>query len=226
MARRLKRANSDPTLEKTITMQRIQVAIIGTGPAGLLLGPLLACVGIDNIELKRQSGDYVLKRSSAGVLKQTTCDLLDVAGIGARMYGEGMPHGGIELCSEGRRHRIDPRGLTDGKQVVVYGQTEVTRVLVAACATSGALTVYRAAEVALHDFDAAAWTARVTYTHDGELPEIHCDFIAGCDGYHGVSRASVPPNALSVYEKVYQVGWLVVLADTLPVSHELIYSNQ
>ena len=208
-----------------MTMHRTQVAIIGAGPSGLLLGQLLSRAGIDNIVLERQSGDYVLGRIRAGVLEQTTCDLLDEAGVGNRMHAEGLPHGGIELCFGGNRHRIDLRGLTGGKQVVVYGQTEVTRDLMDARAASGALTLYRAADVALHDFDAAHQPARITYTHEGEPHEIRCDFIAGCDGYHGVSRACLPPHTLSVYEKVYQFGWLGVLADTPPVSHELIYSN-
>ncbi len=208
-----------------MTMHRTQVAIIGAGPAGLLLGQLLTRASIDNIVLERQSGDYVLGRIRAGVLEQTTCDLLDEAGVGARMHAEGMPHGGIELCFEGRRHRIDLRGLTDGKQVMVYGQTEVTRDLMEARKADGAVTIYQAADVALHDFDTGAKSARITYTHDGQAHEIRCDFIAGCDGYHGVSRASLPQNALSIYEKVYPFGWLGVLADTPPVSHELIYSN-
>ncbi len=208
-----------------MTMHRTQVAIIGAGPAGLLLGQLLGRAGIDNIVLERQSGDYVLGRIRAGVLEQTTCDLLEEAGVGARMQAEGMPHEGFELCFDGARHRIDMHGLTGGKQVVVYGQTEVTRDLMDARQDGAAMTVYLAGDVALHDFDAGT-SPRVTYTaQDGTPHEIRCDFIAGCDGYHGVSRASVPPSALSVYEKVYPFGWLGVLADTPPVSHELIYSN-
>ena len=208
-----------------MTMHRTQVAIIGAGPSGLLLGQLLSRAGIDNIVLERQTGDYVLGRIRAGVLEQTTCDLLDEAGVGERMHAEGLTHGGFELCFSGKRHRIDMHGLTGGKQVVVYGQTEVTRDLMDARAASGAMTVYLAQDVALHDFEQGDVTARVSYTHDGEPHEVRCDFIAGCDGYHGVSRASVPPAALSIYEKVYQFGWLGVLADTPPVSHELIYSR-
>ena len=206
-----------------MTTQRTQVAIIGAGPSGLLLGQLLHKAGIDNIVLERQTGDYVLGRIRAGVLEQTTCELLDEAGVGERMHAEGLVHGGFELCFGGARHRIDLHGLTGGKRVTVYGQTEVTRDLMAARASAGLTTVYGAKDVAPHDFDGAA--PSVTYTLNGEPHSVACDFIAGCDGYHGVSRASVPPEALSIYEKVYQFGWLGVLADTPPVSHELIYSN-
>ena len=199
--------------------QRTQVAIVGAGPAGLLLGQLLHRAGIDNVVLERQTGDYVLGRIRAGVLEQTTCDLLDEAGVGERMHAEGLVHGGYELCFGGARHRIDLYQLTGGRQVVVYGQTEVTRDLMQARRAAGRTTVYEAKDVALHDFDGR--TPRVTYTLHGEPHEVLCDFIAGCDGYHGPSRASVPPAALSIYEKVYQFGWLGILADT----HELIYSN-
>ena len=206
-----------------MSTQRTQVAIIGAGPSGLLLGQLLHKAGVDNIVLERQTGDYVLGRIRAGVLEQTTCDSLDEAGVGERMRAEGLVHGGYELCFGGARHRVDLRGLTGGKCVMVYGQTEVTRDLMAARAAAGLTTVYGAKDVALHDFDGA--TPSVTYTLNGEPHSVACDFIAGCDGYHGVSRASVPPKALSLYEKVYQFGWLGVLADTPPVSRELIYSN-
>jgi p-hydroxybenzoate 3-monooxygenase len=202
---------------------RTQVGIVGAGPSGLLLGQLLHRAGIDNVIVERQSADYVLGRIRAGVLEQTTVDLLDEAGVGERMHHEGLVHGGYELCFGGARHRIDLQGLTGGKQVTVYGQTEVTRDLMAARRESGRRTVYEAADVALHGFDGAR--PAITYTHGGTRHELQCDFIAGCDGYHGVSRASVPPAALTLYERVYPFGWLGVLADTPPVSHELIYSN-
>ena len=202
---------------------RTQVAIVGAGPSGLLLGALLHRAGIDNVILERQSAAYVLGRVRAGVLEQTTCDLLDEAGVGARMHAEGLAHRGFELCFGGARHRIDLHALTGGKQVMVYGQTELTRDLMAARAAAGLLTVYEARDVAPHDFDGA--TPRLTYTHHGRPHELRCDFIAGCDGYHGTCRASLPPKALALYEKVYPFGWLGVLADTPPVSPELIYSN-
>ncbi|HEY6132650.1 MAG TPA: 4-hydroxybenzoate 3-monooxygenase [Rubrivivax sp.] len=202
---------------------RTQVAIVGAGPAGLLLGQLLAGAGIDNVILERQSGEYVLGRIRAGVLEQTTADLLDQAGVGARMHAEGLIHDGFELCFGGARHRIDLAGHTGGQHVVVYGQTEVTRDLMNARATAGLPTVYEAKEVAPHGFDTDA--PSITYTHAGQAHELRCDYIAGCDGYHGPCRAAVPPAALSIFEKVYPFGWLGILADTPPVAHELIYSN-
>jgi len=206
-----------------VSSARTQVAIVGAGPSGLLLGQLLHKAGIANVIVERQSADYVLGRIRAGVLEQTTMALLDEAGVGARMHAEGLVHHGFELCFGGARHRIDLRMLTGGKQVMVYGQTEVTRDLMAARAAAGLVTVYEAKDVAPHDYDGK--TPRVTYTHDGQPHELRCDFIAGCDGYHGACRASVPPSALAIFEKVYPFGWLGVLADTPPVSHELIYSN-
>jgi p-hydroxybenzoate 3-monooxygenase len=207
----------------SLTHHRTQVAIVGAGPSGLLLGALLHRAGIDALIVERQSADYVLGRIRAGVLEQTTIDLLDAAGVGERMHREGLVHGGFELCFGGARHRIDMHGLTGGRQVMVYGQTEVTRDLMTARAGAGLPTVYEAADVRLHDFDGDH--PRVTFRRDGVEHTIACDFIAGCDGYHGISRASVPTGAIRTYEKVYPFGWLGVLSDTPPVSHELIYSN-
>jgi p-hydroxybenzoate 3-monooxygenase len=202
---------------------RIQIAIIGAGPSGLLLGQLLHRAGIDAIVLEQRSGDYVLGRIRAGVLEQGAVDLLDRAGVGARLHAEGLVHGGIELCFGGVRHRIDLRGLTGGKNVTVYGQTEVTRDLMDARAAAGAKTVYEAGEVSIHDFDSVRPTVR--YRKDGVEHEIGCDFVAGCDGFHGVCRQSVPQAAIKTYERVYPFGWLGVLSDTPPVSEELIYVN-
>lgn len=202
---------------------RTQVTIVGAGPAGLLLGQLLHEAGIDNVIVERQSADYVLGRIRAGVLEQVTMDLLARARVDARAQAEGLPHDGIELLFQGARHRIDLHGLTDGRRVTVYGQTEVTRDLMAAREAAGLRTFYNADRVALYDFDSTQ--PRVGFLQGDVAREIDCDFIAGCDGFHGVSRASVPPSALRLYEKVYPFGWLGVLADVPPVSEELIYAN-
>jgi p-hydroxybenzoate 3-monooxygenase len=200
-----------------------QVAIIGAGPSGLLLGQLLHKAGIDAVIIERQSPDYVLGRIRAGVLEQVTIDLLDEACVGARMHQEGLVHGGFDLLLDGQRHRIDLDALTGGKHVMVYGQTEVTRDLMQARAAAGLPTVYSAADVQVHGFDTAR--PHVTFEKDGTTHTLQCDFIAGCDGFHGVCRASVPQGALRNYEKVYPFGWLGLLSDTPPVHHELIYAN-
>lgn len=203
---------------------KTQVAIIGAGPSGLLLGQLLFKAGIHNVIVERQSADYVLGRIRAGVLEQITVDLMDECGVGARMHREGLVHEGIELLFQGERHRIDFPSLTGGKTVTVYGQTEVTRDLMEARAAEGLPTVYEVGDsVSLHGFDGAH--PKVRYVKDGKQHEIECDFIAGCDGFHGVSRASVPASAIRTYEKVYPFGWLGLLADVPPVFHELIYAN-
>ena len=202
---------------------KAQVAIIGAGPSGLLLGALLHQAGIDNVIIEQRSADYVLGRIRAGVLEQGTVDLLDQVGVGARMHAEGLVHGGVELCFGGARHRIDLHTLTGGKNVMVYGQTEVTRDLMHAREAAGLTTVYEAEGVSLHSFDGTR--PQVRYVKDGVAQTLDCEFMAGCDGYHGVSRASVPPGALQTFERVYPFGWLGVLSETPPVSHELIYSN-
>jgi p-hydroxybenzoate 3-monooxygenase len=202
---------------------RTQVAIIGAGPSGLLLGALLNKAGIDTTIVERQSGDYVLGRIRAGVLEQVTVDLLKEVGVDQRLHKEGMVHGGFDLLFAGKRHRIDMHQLTGGKQVVVYGQTEVTRDLMDDRAAKGLTTIYEAENVQVHDFDST--NPSVTYTKDGQTHTLQCDFIAGCDGFHGVCRASVPEGSIKEYEKVYPFGWLGVLADVPPVSHELIYAN-
>jgi p-hydroxybenzoate 3-monooxygenase len=202
---------------------RVQVAIIGGGPAGHLLGQLLYKAGIDAIVIEQRSQDYVQARIRAGVLEQGTTDLLDAAGVGARMHREGLVHGGFALGFDGRSHRIDLQQLTGGKQVMVYGQTEVTKDLMDARAAAGLATVYEAQNVSLHDFDSDHPSVR--YTKGGVEHTVHCDFIAGCDGYHGASRASVPAASIQTFERVYPFGWLGVLSDTPPVSHELIYAN-
>ncbi|MFD2237580.1 4-hydroxybenzoate 3-monooxygenase [Aureimonas populi] len=201
---------------------RTQVAIIGAGPAGLTLGRILERAGVDAVVIERRSADYVLGRIRAGVLEQGSVDLLRRLGVGERMDREGSAHDGAELSFDGERLRIDFHELV-ARRVTVYGQTEVTRDLMEAREASGALTVYGAEDVALHDFDGER--PRVTYRKDGASHEIRCDFIAGCDGFHGVSRASVPHGALSVFERVYPFGWLGVLVDEPPVAEELIYAH-
>ena len=200
---------------------RVQVAIIGAGPAGLILGQLLYKAGVDAIILELHTPEYVLGRIRAGVLEQVAVDLIDEAGVGKRMHAEGLLHKGIDLLIGGKRHRIDLHGLTGGKQVMIYGQTELTKDLMEARTQAGLKTVYEAKDVSVHDFDTDL--PRVKYVKNGETHEIECDFIAGCDGFHGVCRASVPRNAIANYERVYPFGWLGLLSETRPVSDELIY---
>jgi p-hydroxybenzoate 3-monooxygenase len=203
---------------------RTQVAIIGSGPAGLLLGQLLHRAGIDNVIVERQSADYVLGRIRAGILEQGTVDLMEEAGVAARLHREGVIHHSIELAFDGRRHPIDVHGLTHGKVVTAYGQTELTHDLMDARRDEGLPTVYEAHDVAVSGFDGDK--PQVHYTKDGKQHTIACDFIAGCDGFHGVCRASVPRSAIREYEKVYPFGWLGLLADVPPVSpHAIVYAN-
>jgi p-hydroxybenzoate 3-monooxygenase len=201
---------------------RTQVAIIGAGPAGLLLGQLLHRAGVDNVILESRSQEYVLARVRAGVLESGTVALLERAGVGARCKAEGLVHDGFDLAFGGGRHRIDLKRLT-GRSVTVYGQTEITKDLVQARTAAGAEIVYEARDVTLEGFDLESLSATVDYTLDAKRRRVECDFIAGCDGFHGVSRASVPAEAVRLYERVYPFGWLGVLSDTEPVSDELIY---
>ena len=203
---------------------RTQVAIIGAGPSGLLLGQLLHKAGIDNIIIERQSGEYVLGRIRAGILEQITVDLLTEVGVGERVKAEGTVHHSIELVFANQRHAIDVHGLTGGKVVTAYGQTEVTRDLMDARSAAGLPTIYSAANVTVNDFDTDHPVVR--FEKDGQTHEVACDFIAGCDGFHGVCRASVPKGAITEFEKVYPFGWLGVLADVPPVStHAIVYAN-
>jgi p-hydroxybenzoate 3-monooxygenase len=203
--------------------KRTQVAIVGAGPSGLLLGQLLHKAGIDAVILERQTPEYVLGRIRAGVLEQVTIDLLHEAGVGARMDREGLVHHGFELLFGGRRHRIDLERHSGGKHVMVYGQTEVTRDLMEARSAAGLPSVYGAGDVSIHGFDGSQPVVR--YRKDGVEHELACDFIAGCDGFHGVCRASVPRAQITEFEKVYPFGWLGILADVPPVSDELIYGS-
>ncbi|MBV8031780.1 MAG: 4-hydroxybenzoate 3-monooxygenase [Betaproteobacteria bacterium] len=199
---------------------KTQVAIIGAGPAGLLLGQLLHRAGIDAVIVEQRSAAYVQARIRAGLLEQGTADLLDQAGVGKRLRAEGLVHTGLELAWSGRRHRIDLTKLT-GRSVIIYGQTEVTKDLMEARAAAGAKTFYEADGVRVLQFNSSS--PSVEFQIGGKKLAIEADFIAGCDGFHGVCRASVPAEAIRVYERLYPFGWLGILADTPPVSEELIY---
>jgi len=203
-------------------MWSTQVAIIGAGPSGLLLSQLLQRSGIASIVLERQSRTHVEARIRAGLLEWTSVELLLEAGVGERMIREGLVHDGFEVAWADTHHRIDLKGLA-GRSMLVYGQSEIERDLAEARAAEPGAVVWEACDVALSDWDAPR--PRVTYTHRSVREEIRCDFIAGCDGFHGVSRASVPPDRLTAYERVYPFGWLGVLADVPPLSDELVYAN-
>ncbi|QXH58755.1 4-hydroxybenzoate 3-monooxygenase [Pseudomonas maumuensis] len=202
---------------------KTQVAIIGAGPSGLLLGQLLHNAGIDTLIVERQTPDYVLGRIRAGVLEQGTVELLREAGVAQRMDREGLVHEGVELLVGGHRQRLDLKALTGGKTVMVYGQTEVTRDLMQAREQSGAPIIYAANNVQPHDIEGPR--PYLTFDKDGRQHRVECDYIAGCDGFHGVARQSIPASVLKVYERVYPFGWLGLLADTPPVNHELIYAH-
>lgn len=202
---------------------KTQVAIIGAGPSGLLLGQLLHRQGIDSVIVERRSGEYVLSRIRAGVLEQGMVDLLREAGVDQRMDEEGLPHDGFELVFDNRRVRVPLAELTGGSSVMVYGQTEVTRDLMEARAAAGAVTLYEAENVQPHDLESDS--PYLTFEHNGETVRLDCDYIAGCDGYHGISRQSIPKDRIKEFEKIYPFGWLGMLSDTPPVSDELIYAN-
>ncbi|MEP3144291.1 4-hydroxybenzoate 3-monooxygenase [Qipengyuania citrea] len=200
----------------------VQVCIIGAGPAGLLLGHLLRAEGIECLVLERQSPDYVLGRIRAGVLEEVTVGLMERLGLDARMKAEGLPHDGFNLADGERLIRIDVKELT-GKDVTVYGQTEVTRDLMEACEERGLQVVYDAGDVALHDIESDR--PSVTFVKDGIEQRIDCRMIVGCDGFHGPSRKAIPSGMGTEYERVYPFGWLGILADVPPCNHELIYAN-
>lgn len=199
---------------------KTQIAIIGSGPAGLLLGQLLYKAGIDHIIVEQRSAEYVASRIRAGILEQVSVDLLKQAGVDQNLKEKGLPHSGIEILTNGEKHRVDLAALTGGKQVTVYGQTEVTKDLMAAREAAQLTSFYEAHNVQVKDFYTAP---KVEFEQQGKTFQIQCDFIAGCDGYHGVCRASVPEDKIKTFEKVYPFGWLGVLADVPPVADELIY---
>lgn len=202
---------------------KTQVGIIGGGPSGLLLAQLLQRAEIESVVLERQPRNYVLARIRAGVLEQGTVDLLRRAGVTERLDREGQIHTGFYLSFGGRMARIDLEGLTGGKTVTVYGQTEVTRDLYDARDATGGVVIHEAANVTPHDLETDA--PNLTWEKDGATHRIDCDFIAACDGFHGVGRKSIPADVLREYEKVYPFGWLGILSRTRPAHHELIYAN-
>jgi len=200
---------------------KTQVVIIGAGPSGLLLGQLLHNAGIDNIILERVTPDYVLGRIRAGVLEEGLVNMVREAGVAERMDREGLPHAGVQIAFNNEIRRIDFHQYAGGKQVVVYGQTEITADLMAARKDSGAETLYEVSDVEIHDVT----TDRpyVTFSKDGQTQRIDCDYVAGCDGFHGVSRKTIPEHLRTEYEKIYPFGWLGLLSDTPPIDEELIY---
>ncbi len=201
---------------------RTQVGIVGAGPAGLMLSHLLHRQGIESIVVEAASRKYIEERIRAGVLEQGTVDLLTETGLGERLRRQGLFHGGIELRFGGRGHRIDFQELTGGKGVVIYAQHEVIKDLVAARLAAKGQIIFSAANVSIADI--ATKNPRIRFEHDGTPQEISCDFIAGCDGFHGVCRPSIPNDVLTTYERNYPFGWLGILAQAPPSSHELIYA--
>jgi p-hydroxybenzoate 3-monooxygenase len=205
------------------TGMRTQVAIVGAGPAGLLLSHLLRLQGIDSVLIETRSREYCENRIRAGVLEQGTVDTLNEAGLGERMKREGLVHHGIELLFSGQRHRIDLTSLTGGRAITVYGQHEVVCDLIAAASLHGQKLVFDVGDVSLHDV--ASGSPEVHFTHDGSAQRIECDYIAGCDGFHGISRTAIPADVLRTYERVYPYAWLGILADAPPTLDELVYAH-
>lgn len=203
------------------TAIRTQLGIVGAGPAGLFLSELLRLQGIESVVIENRSRQYVEDRVRAGVLEQGTVDLLGEMGLGARMKREGLVHHGIELQFGGRRHRIDFEDLTGGKGIMIYSQRDVVKDLTGVRLASGGPIYFEVEDVTLHDVTDAP---RIAFVKDGEACEISCDFIAGCDGFHGICRPTIPSGVLSIYEREYPFGWLGILAEAPPSSHELIYS--
>jgi p-hydroxybenzoate 3-monooxygenase len=200
---------------------RTQVGIVGAGPAGLVLSHLLHLQGIESVVLENRSRQYVQERVRAGVLEQGTVDLLIDMGVGARMKKEGLVHYGIELRFQGRGHRIDFRELTGGKGITIYAQAEVVKDLNDARIAAGGEVVFEIEDVNVHDFDTPQ--PKIHYRKDGNACELVCDFIAGCDGFHGICRPSIPGGVLTEYEREYPFGWLGILAEVPPSSEELVY---
>src|SRR5215468_342158 len=202
---------------------KTQVGIVGAGPAGLVLAHLLAKAGIESVVLESQTRQYIEERVRAGVLEQGTVDLLNELGLGERMKRQGLMHYGVELRFGGRRHRIDFKELTGGKGVMIYAQHEVIKDLVAARLAAGGEILFESKEVSVHGFDGEKPVIR--FVRDGNAEKLECDFVAGCDGFHGICRETIPEGVLKVYEREYPFGWLGILAEAPPASHELIYAN-
>jgi p-hydroxybenzoate 3-monooxygenase len=205
------------------TRLRTQVGIVGAGPAGLILSHLLHLAGVNSIVIETQSRKHVEERIRAGVLEQGTVDLLNESGVGDRMRREGLVHRGIELRFKQRGHRIDMYELTGGRTIMVYGQQEIVKDLIRARLEAGGQIVFDAGQVNIQDLESES--PSISFVHAGTSQEISCDFLAGCDGSHGVCRGSIPASALRCYEKVYPFGWLGILVEAPPASHELIYAS-
>jgi p-hydroxybenzoate 3-monooxygenase len=206
-----------------VKRDRTQVGIVGAGPAGLMLARLLELEGIDTVVLEDRSRDYVEQRVRAGVLEQRTADLLVESGVGERLQREGIVHHGIELQFDGERHRIPLSELAGGRAIVIYGQTEVVKDLIAARLDSRLPLLFEVDDVSLHELESEG--PRLRFRHDGEERELLCDVIAGCDGSHGVCRPSIPDGVLSAFSREYPYGWLGILAEVAPSNDELVYAH-
>jgi p-hydroxybenzoate 3-monooxygenase len=202
---------------------RTQVGIVGAGPAGLLLSHLLRLEGIDSVVLEARSREYVEQRVRAGVLEQGTVELLDDTGLADRLHREGMVHHGVELRFDGEGHRIDLSGLTGGKTITIYGQQEVVKDLIAARERDGGTILFEVSDVSVDGLTSDRPT--ISFTHESEAQTLECDFVAGCDGFHGICRHAIPDGVLTEYDRTYPFGWLGILARVAPSSDELIYVN-
>jgi p-hydroxybenzoate 3-monooxygenase len=199
-----------------------QVAIVGAGPAGLMLGHLLHRHGIDSVIVENRSKQHVIERVRAGVLEQGTVNLMRETGVGGRLDREGLRHDGFHIAFDGRRHRVDMAALTGGRAITIYGQNEVVKDLIDARTATGRPLIFEASGVSVEGLHDAR--PMVRFDADGEAYELTCDFVGGCDGFHGVCRPSIPEDAIRVYERVYPFGWLGILAEVAPSSGELVYS--